>query len=524
MAFATLNAGATAQMRLSDGTPAGTITITDNGPGDVDPTVGQIFYIGPVGANWNVNAAVGSTYPKAGTPTTPIMDLNVNNDSAAAGTLTIDWSDSGFTAGGAAALSIGGISDGTVTYQVWTDPGNTNFGQANLVSTVGPLVGGGGTISGTGTGTVPLVSPYSMTMEMAIQHPGAGSTGFDAQLIVTPPSCNCSLNFTSPAAFTNCFGDTIPDAVATQDCGGGPVPAIVTVTGLVTNGVCPSPMIITRTNSATDGCNVVHTFVQTITVNCLPDCTITPSVTTAVVGATNLNAWVADAGPGATYTWNILNGTIISGQGTTNITFNAGTNANNPITITVKVVNGNGCQNNCTASVRLLPPPPQNVGPGDTATIGFWHNKNGQGLILGAPNSPALGNWLGSNFPCLFGNLAGKPNSVVAAAYMTDFNVSGQKTYAQVFAGALACYFTSSNLAGSGASKFGFNITPGGTGAKAYNVGSYGTAIGLQNNTSYTVLQLLQAADANCPFGNKGPVFDALNIIFDGINQSGDIK
>jgi hypothetical protein len=49
-----------------------------------------------------------------------------------------------------------------------------------------------------------------------------------------------------------------------------------------------------------------------------------------------------------------------------------------------------------------------------------------------------------------------------------------------------------------------------------------GTTIGLNNNTSYTVLQILQAANANCPFSPA--VFDALNTIFDGINQTGDIS
>jgi len=38
---------------------------------------------------------------------------------------------------------------------------------------------------------------------------------------------------------------------------------------------------------------------------------------------------------------------------------------------------------------------------GDTATIGFWNNKNGQALINslnGGPNSPALATWLATNF------------------------------------------------------------------------------------------------------------------------------
>lgn len=173
----------------------------------------------------------------------------------------------------------------------------------------------------------------------------------------------------------------------------------------------------------------------------------------------------------------------------------------------------------------LTPPPPQTntLTGGDAATIGFWHNKNGQALIICMPKSPALGNWLAGNFPCLYGNLAGKANSVVAAQFMTYFNVTGQKTYAQVMGGALACYVSSSTISGTTkAGKYGFNVSSGGTGAKTYNVGSLGTVLGLSNNTSYTVLQLLQAANANCPFSPA--VFDALNTIFSGINQTGDIN
>jgi hypothetical protein len=146
-------------------------------------------------------------------------------------------------------------------------------------------------------------------------------------------------------------------------------------------------------------------------------------------------------------------------------------------------------------------------------------------LILGASNAPALANWLAGNFPCMYGSLAGKSNKAIADLFLTDFGVKGQKTYAQVLAGAFACYFPSSNLGGhANSAKFGFNVTPGGTGSKTFNVGSVGTVLGLQNNTSYTVLQILQAADSKCPFGTSGKVFDALNTIFDGINQTGDIN
>jgi hypothetical protein len=192
-----------------------------------------------------------------------------------------------------------------------------------------------------------------------------------------------------------------------------------------------------------------------------------------------------------------------------------------------------GTQATATASATVTvttPTPPSPLQHGDTATIGFWHNKNGQALILslnGGPTSTNLANWLAGNFPYLYGshssnNLSGKTNEDVAALFQKDFSVTGMKTDAQVLGAALAVYVTDSDLAGTAAAKYGFNVSKTGTGAKTYNVGSNGTAIGLQNNTSYTIFFLLQQADLD----RKNGTFDAnaFNAIFDGINQLGDIK
>ncbi len=255
-----------------------------------------------------------------------------------------------------------------------------------------------------------------------------------------------------------------------------------------------------------------------------PDSTITAPIS-VLVNTTNNSACAPDAGAGATYVWTIINGSITAGQGTTCITWTAG--GSGTTTLGVTVTTAAGCRAVGSKVVSLTPPPPVNLGRGDTATIGFWHNKNGQALINSMPNSPALANWLANNFPCLYGanaganNLTGKSDTEVAAFFMTFFNVKGQKTDAQVLGTALACYVTSSVLAGNNAASYGFNVSPLGTGAKTYNVGAYGLAIGLANNTSYTVLQLLQQANLRKCQGT----FDAnaFNNIFDGINTTGDI-
>jgi hypothetical protein len=183
-----------------------------------------------------------------------------------------------------------------------------------------------------------------------------------------------------------------------------------------------------------------------------------------------------------------------------------------------------------SATVTVTTPPPTTpLAHGDTATIGFWQNKNGQALIKslnGGPTSTALATWLATNFPNLYGanagasNLTGKTNTDVAALFMQDFSVRGMKTDAQILGAALAVYVTDSDLSGTAGTKYGFNVSSSGTGAKLYNVGSNGSEIGLQDNQSYTVFALLKQADLQKGLGT----FDAnaFNSIFDGINQLGD--
>jgi choice-of-anchor A domain-containing protein/uncharacterized repeat protein (TIGR01451 family) len=179
------------------------------------------------------------------------------------------------------------------------------------------------------------------------------------------------------------------------------------------------------------------------------------------------------------------------------------------------------------------------VQAGDFATIGFWLNQNGQALIRqldGGSGATALGNWLAANFPNLFGasidpsnplerNLTNATNAAVASYYLTLFGSQGlNKTYAQVMAVALGAYATSSTLAGGTyARPYGFNVAASGSGAAVVNVGSNGAALGLPNNQTQTVLALLRAADQAAASQTLKANLGAVNTIFSGINQTGDI-
>jgi hypothetical protein len=189
---------------------------------------------------------------------------------------------------------------------------------------------------------------------------------------------------------------------------------------------------------------------------------------------------------------------------------------------------------------------------GMTATIGFWHNKNGQALINSFGKTSGgltLANWLAQTFPNLFGknapafnvssttgtNLTGRSDSDVAAYFLSLFGVSGQKSYAQVLATALAVFTTTSSLDAGNSSQtmakgFGFNITSGGAGAATFTVPKADwPAFGITSSTgaTLTISQLLSLANkytiAGKLNGGNSTLITETNDVFDQMNNLGDI-
>ena len=233
------------------------------------------------------------------------MDVSSINSSAGPATLIVQMSETNCIPANNQTFiaALIGQTAGTIQYNSYRDTGNVLFGStstypgdpaspsatASPLMTFGPVSGNGLAFSNGVVVPVGGISLYSLTIETILVHSGPGFSSTDASLITQTPPCSCRVSFLSPPTLSVCAGDTIPDVVATQDCGSGPVSVLVTFAGAVTNGVCPR--IITRTNTVTDGCGNLNTFVQTITVNCNPDCTITTSVTTTAAGRTaNLHA------------------------------------------------------------------------------------------------------------------------------------------------------------------------------------------------------------------------------------------
>ncbi len=168
------------------------------------------------------------------------------------------------------------------------------------------------------------------------------------------------------------------------------------------------------------------------------------------------------------------------------------------------------------------------LGTGQTATIGFWQNKHGQALIQslnGSPEATLLASWLSSTFPNMYGQLGDADDDGVADDPLTNlqladlyrqlFKRSGKdspggppKLDAQVLAVALATYVTKESLVEIAfdtsatdpdlivaVQSYGFQVTVGGVGSAWLNVGDFGAAFGVDDNTEVQIIDLLLATD-----------------------------
>jgi hypothetical protein len=161
---------------------------------------------------------------------------------------------------------------------------------------------------------------------------------------------------------------------------------------------------------------------------------------------------------------------------------------------------GTGGATSSTNNFALAPASGDQLKRGQTAGIGFWQNKNGQALIKkmnGAESSTALGHWLADNFHHMFQNVDGMTDAQIAALYQQAFANKGEKTEAQFFATALSMYVTSSVLSGGAyAASYGFTVTADGARVATFNVGSNGAVVGVANNTTLSIMDIMLALDA----------------------------
>jgi len=160
---------------LDDGTT--TVSVTDNGAGDINPAIGAVTFLGSVGI-WNLNVTTGLS-PAPG-PTMPDLDLNsVNANSTGAGTLTVALVDTaplydpgviGFNFG------VGGTTAGTASFDAILGAAADLTG-GTVMGSLGPF--GPGAFAGS---TMFLGIDPSLAIAGYITHTAPGTTSFDAEL------------------------------------------------------------------------------------------------------------------------------------------------------------------------------------------------------------------------------------------------------------------------------------------------------------------------------------------------------
>jgi hypothetical protein len=173
------------KIRLTQG--ATVVEVVDGGAGDLNPAVGAITFIGPVGV-FDINVSTGLSKPVLGSAQVAEMDLNSVNSSNGPGILVIELTDTGFTLPvlPASLISdVGGTTTGIASFAVYANSNNLEFATVGDLGTIshGPF-GPGPYGEGKSVGAS-VVNPFSMTQVATINHTGVGVSSFDHHVRLT---------------------------------------------------------------------------------------------------------------------------------------------------------------------------------------------------------------------------------------------------------------------------------------------------------------------------------------------------
>jgi hypothetical protein len=178
-------------LQLSDGTT--TILIVDGGPGDALPGTGEVGYMGSLGV-FNLNVTTGFASPDNGTSELPLFNLNsidVSN-SGSGGTLTIMFTETGFTSGPVFETIVGGTNHGALSFKTYADNTNTAFGTGTLIGDLGAT--GIGAFDATTSTIFNASNPFSMTAVAKITHGiGNEASSFGLSVNVAPEPVSYAL-------------------------------------------------------------------------------------------------------------------------------------------------------------------------------------------------------------------------------------------------------------------------------------------------------------------------------------------
>lgn len=178
-------ANAAMMMSLFDGT--NTLTISDNGAGDLDANDGMIVYHGSFGG-FDFNMDLGSSWPAIEAPQLLHLNVVVNNSDTSddPAFVRIGLTNTDFNAGDAFAFGLGGSGPATVTGEAYVDDGNVEFGTSTLIGAIGPVSGIG--FSGQAFAyDVGNSNPYSATLYLNLSQIGTGMTSVDSGVNIPEP-------------------------------------------------------------------------------------------------------------------------------------------------------------------------------------------------------------------------------------------------------------------------------------------------------------------------------------------------
>ena len=194
------NAYATAELKLSDGL-GDSVDILDNGGTgtcvgvaaadciDKNAAVNVVTFIGTIGT-WSLNVSTGSSHGALGGTD---LDLNSVNSTTAAGALTIQFSDDGFTSG-ARQFSVGGtVSGSSASLSFSAFAGASKFAPTNQFGTTQTVNFAGGGLTPFSVSTGGMAAGTALTEVAVLSFKGAGGTSFDAGLAPVPEPASVAL-------------------------------------------------------------------------------------------------------------------------------------------------------------------------------------------------------------------------------------------------------------------------------------------------------------------------------------------
>jgi len=139
---------------------------------------------------WSFISITGLTYPAVGTAGNPIMQLSIQAQSTAAGTLYIGFADDGYTGLGSINVSLTGQvgSGAPESYTYTTFASAFNVMPTTTLPTGSTIISLSGNldVNTSASGALPLTSPYVLGEIVGITATGASQNSINANLSFTP--------------------------------------------------------------------------------------------------------------------------------------------------------------------------------------------------------------------------------------------------------------------------------------------------------------------------------------------------